>query len=753
MRILILHTRLSRTLRNAASLGYFATNSVCIRSGMSDDSKLSPEEMIFKDIADRISVLVCLCVDDRVAYINRSGLDILGGRSMESVIGHGFMDFSHESYREMYVELYKESVINSETLAMPMKLVMADGNTREVDITLKHLDGTRVLIEGRDITERKHATDVLKRAYDDLEVSVAKRAMELSQEIAERRRAEASLRLTAQVINRLNEGVVNLDSDFRATSINPAFTRITGYTVKDVIDAIPPFIKNMGEDVELQKEMHASLALGKAWDGEFWDVKKNGTRYAANLSVSPVGTETEELVQYAAVLTDVTKRKEDEERIRYQANYDEVTKLPNRSLFFDRLIQAIANTERANKKLGLLFIDLDGFKLVNDSLGHDAGDEVLRQTGERLQDCVRSGDTVARLGGDEFTVIMPSLADGRHINVVAQRILNALSNPFQVADNEAFVSASIGITIYPDDGETPTDLLKNADSAMYSAKESGKAAFHFYTTALNEEVQERVAIKNGLLRAVEREEFDVFYQPKLNLQTRKIDSVEALMRWNSAELGNVSPVKFIPMLEESGMVVDVGEWVIHKACQQHREWLAQGLPPIRVAVNLSARQLRELSFVGVVQGVLSKSGVSAEGLEIEITESMLMSDSERAVVALKELHDSGIHIAMDDFGTGYSSLSYLKRFPIDTIKIDRTFVSDIVTSADDAEIIRTIISMGQTLNRRIVAEGVETKEQLEMLESYQCNEIQGYFISRPLPKDEASDFLRDFFDSSDEADD
>jgi len=500
------------------------------------------------EIVDKVGILVCVCRDGKIDFINQAGISFLDCTSIDDVLGKVFLDFTQTEYREMYSELFKEAMDDSEGLSVPMKFILPDNTLREMDVSFRPLeypDTSLMLIEAQDISERKHTTDTLRRAYDDLESRVAERARELTQEISERRRAEATLRLTAQVINRLNEGVVSLDKEFRITSTNPAFTRITGYSEAEVMDCPPPFFNNIGKDNSLQREMHESLAAGTAWDGEFWDVTKDGDRYAANLSVSRVGTETDELVQYAAVLTDVTKRKEDEERIRYQANFDEVTKLPNRTLFFDRLTQAIANTGRADQKLGLLFIDLDGFKLINDSLGHDAGDELLREVGERLQGCIRTGDTVARLGGDEFTVIMPSLLDGRHINIVAQRILDALSNPFLISGQEGIVSASIGITIYPEDGHTPIELLKNADSAMYSAKENGKANYQFYTPTLNEEVQERLAIKNGLLKAVEREEFDVYFQPKLNLKSGIIESVEALMRWKSKDLGDVPPMKFI----------------------------------------------------------------------------------------------------------------------------------------------------------------------------------------------------------------
>ena len=440
---------------------------------------------------------------------------------------------------------------------------------------------------------------------------------------------------------------------------------------------------------------------------------------------------------------DITERKEDEERILFQANYDELTGLPNRALFLDRLNQTLANAQRTRTNVGVMFIDLDGFKLVNDTLGHDVGDLLLQETSERLKKCVRNTDTVSRLGGDEFTILMPNLHDPRDAPLVATRILESIAEPFHLKGNDSFVSTSIGITVYPEDAKEAGDLLRNADSAMYQAKEKGKANYQFFTDELNREMKERLILKNGLIKAMEKKEMALFYQPKLDLGSGAITGVEALMRWNSAELGMISPARFIPVLQETGMVVEFGEWAIRAACLQHREWLDGGLPPIRVAVNLSARQLREISFVSVFENALKEIGVGAESLEIEITETLLMADVANTVTAIEELHNLGIRVAMDDFGTGYSSLSVLKRFPIDSIKIDQSFIADITTNADDAEIIRAIVTMGKTLNRTVVAEGVETREQVDMLKSYGCDQIQGYFICPPQPAAELTKFLQE----------
>ncbi|MBY0431693.1 MAG: EAL domain-containing protein, partial [Rhodospirillales bacterium] len=511
-------------------------------------------------------------------------------------------------------------------------------------------------------------------------------------DITERKRSEEKLRLAATVFGTTAEAILVLGPDRAVQAANPAFAQITGHCAEEVMGRAPTFLD--GE--EGMTAIWEAVETDGRWQGERWNHRKNGERYAERFAITTVIDDQGLVAQYVVVFSDITQRKLDEERIRYQANYDALTGLPNRALFQDRLHTMVSAAQRTGDMLGLMFIDLDGFKLVNDTLGHDMGDELLKEAARRLSECVRSGDTVARLGGDEFTVLMPHLQDFRNAPIAAQRIIDTLEQPFDLGGKEAFVSASIGIATFPNDATDSQTLLKHADAAMYRAKEQGKANFQFYTADMNAEVTERLVIKNGLSKALEREEFTLYYQPKIDLRQNRMVGVEALLRWRNAELGPVSPAKFIPVMEETGLITPVGEWAIETACRQHREWTEAGLP-IRIAVNLSVRQLRQGGLAKTVSDLLSRAGIPPSGLELEITESMIMKDTENAVATLRELDEMGIHLAMDDFGTGYSSLSYLKRFPLHTIKIDRSFISDIATDQDDLEIIRTIISMGHSL--------------------------------------------------------
>lgn len=722
-----------------------------------------------KDITDRLRATVRLreredrlngimsTVADAIITIDDKGIiqsfnpaaEKIFGYSLTEIIGQNVkilvpknIRSKHDGYIKNYKRTGEKKIIGH--IGRQETGQRKDGSLFPIELAVTEMWlGKMRLFTGiiRDITVRKKAEEELRKAHDELEVRVVERTRELTEEIGVRQKAEDGLRLAGEVIDNLTEAVVIIDARFRVTSINPAYTKMVGYESKEVCGKMPAFLKMLKKDKGLYAEMRSGLETDGRWNGEFWSKKKDGEKYAVRLSLTAIVNEETDTVQYAAVLNDITKRKQDEERIFYQANYDALTGLPNRSLFMDRLGQGLATMKRLDRKLGLMFIDLDGFKLVNDTLGHDIGDLLLQQASERLNKCVRKGDTVARLGGDEFTIIMPNLTNPRDSHLLAQRALDELARPFQLNEHESFISGSIGVTLFPADATEAGDLIRNADSAMYRAKDQGKANYQFYTSDMNSEVQQRLVLKNGLSKALEQGELMLHYQPKLEIESGLITGVEALMRWNNKELGSISPVQFIPVLEETGMVVEVGEWALRTACEQHLEWIEKGLPPIRIAVNLSARQLREVSFVSVLEQVMKDTGVSSDSLEIEITETMLMSDSVNSVIALDKLHDMGLHVAMDDFGTGYSSLSYLKKFPIDTIKIDRSFVADITTNEDDAEIIKTIITMGHTLNRNVIAEGVETEEQLDLLRSYGCDEVQGYFFCRPQTAEQLTDFL------------
>jgi len=428
----------------------------------------------------------------------------------------------------------------------------------------------------------------------------------------------------------------------------------------------------------------------------------------------------------------------------YQALHDLLTGLPNRILFNERLLISLANARSNREKLAVMFLDLDRFKKINDTLGHEVGDRLLKAVALRLTDCIRDTDILARWGGDEFTLLLPKISSAECSAETAQRILDALKPPFLLGNDYLHITSSIGIALYPDDGEDAETLIKNADAALYSAKAKGRNNYQFYTRNINEEASELLFLENRLHHAWERGEFRVYYQPKVNINTGKITGMEALVRWQSPELGFVAPVKFIPIAEENGLIVPIGEWVLRTACRQNKAWLDAGLPPMRIAVNLSARQLQQPDLVEMVAQVLAETKLESGFLELEITETTAMQNLDLTREILKKLNTMGVRIAIDDFGTGYSSLNYLKKFPIQTIKIDRSFVRDMTVDLYDVAIAKAVIALGQSLNMSVVAEGVETLEQLECLRQLGCEEMQGYLFSEPLPDKDAIAFLRKF---------
>jgi diguanylate cyclase (GGDEF)-like protein len=437
------------------------------------------------------------------------------------------------------------------------------------------------------------------------------------------------------------------------------------------------------------------------------------------------------------VVQDITARKEAEEQLLHLAHYDKLTELPNRTLFHDRLLQSLAHSRHAGRAAAVIFVDLDHFKLINDTLGHPAGDQLLKQVAHRLQEALRTGDTVGRLGGDEFAVVLSDMFAASDADVVAQKLMSALAQPFILDGREVFVNASAGITLFPTDSEDPDTLLKYADAAMYRAKELGRGNYQFYRSEMNARSLERMSLEGHLRRALERDEFLLHYQPKVDLGSGAITRVEALLRWNHPDLGLVSPVRFVPILEDNGLIVQVGEWVLGEACRQLKAWRADGIGlRMSVAVNLSGRQLQQADLHRCIERIVSGSGVDPRLIELEITESMLMRNPEHAIGILRYLKNLGMCLSMDDFGTGYSSLSYLKRFPVDRLKIDRSFVRDIASDRDDAAISQSIIAMGHSLDLKVTAEGVETAEQLAFLKKASCDEAQGYYFSKPISAEE-----------------
>jgi diguanylate cyclase (GGDEF)-like protein/PAS domain S-box-containing protein len=522
---------------------------------------------------------------------------------------------------------------------------------------------------------------------------------------------------------------------------SPAAARILGYAPGSLVGQTP-FDTIHPKDVERARSSFAALVRGenpapielrfRHADGSWIWLEALGNNLLEHPGIRGI------------VLTsrDVTERKRAEERAQYLANYDVLTGLPNRFLMQDRLAQACAQAHRNGLRVAVMHIDLDRFKVVNETLGHYVGDALLKHAADRLKKSAREGDTVARVGGDEFTVVLPNMTSVQVLSAFADKILGSLARPFPGEGQDLFVSASLGISLFPDDARSVDDLIKHADAAMFRAKSTGRNNYQFFTRELNEEVQERLLMEGGLRQALQREEFRVVYQPKIELATREVVGAEALIRWSHPKLGVVGPSRFVPVAEDSGMVVQIGDWMLRAVCRQIRQWQGEGLT-LPVAVNVSARQFQQADLPDLVVSVLSETQVPARLLEIELTESAVMHDAEASVVALERLKSFGVQISIDDFGTGYSSLSYLKRLPLDVLKIDQSFVRDISSDPNDAAIVRAIITLARSLGMKVIAEGVETEAQLAFLNAYGCQYAQGYMFGQPMPAEEFVKFARD----------
>ena len=554
--------------------------------------------------------------------------------------------------------------------------------------------------------------------------------------------ATRNLALFAKVVENSEEAMIISDARNDIVSVNRAFSRITGYAPEDVIGKNPRILSSGMHKPEFYKSLWSEIQATGHWQGEIFNKRKNGEVYPEWLSISTAKNALGEVTNYVAIFMDITKRKEAEHRIQYMANYDALTGLANRNLLNDRLSQAIAHGQRHASPLAVMFLDLDNFKVINDSLGHHIGDRLLKGVAERLLSCVREGDTVARQGGDEFIIVLTEMNEARNATTIAEKLLQTLAAPFDFDDQEVFVSVSIGIAFFPHDGDDKESLLKNADSAMYRAKESGRNCYRYYTPEMNESASQRLQIQNGLRYALERNELALHYQPQIDIQTMQIKGVEALLRWNHPLKGLLPPNQFIPVAEESGLIIPIGNWILQTACLDGRMWHDLG-HRITVSVNVSGRQFKEADFVSVVEQALEASQLDPQYLELELTESILIEQHESLDRTLVHLKALGIKLALDDFGTGYSSLSYLKHFPIDRIKIDQSFVRDMLTDSEDAAIVDAIISIAHSLKLGVIAEGVEEQGQLNFLQEHHCQEVQGFYFSKPIPGDRLRVYLEE----------
>ncbi|MHB1140389.1 MAG: EAL domain-containing protein [Sulfuricaulis sp.] len=626
-----------------------------------------------------------------------------------------FLDAVHPDDRESVNRAYTESVKNRVPYDITHRLQMPDGRI-------------------------KYVHERCVNYYS--EQGAPLRSTGTVQDITERKRGEEMVARLGRVLDSSSNEIYVFDAaTLRFVQVNKGARRNLGYSMEQLAELTPVDLK-LEHTRETFEELVAPLRRREVdmLTFETTHRRQDGSLYPVEVRMQLFHAENPPV--FVAVITDITDRMKAQEQLQFLAHHDALTNLPNRALFLERLDHALTRSRWTKRPLAVLFLDLDRFKNINDTLGHDIGDSTLQVAAKRLTDCVRDGDTVARFGGDEFTVLLEDLANSDDVPNVAQKILEALSRPFDVEGREFVVTTSIGISLYPSDGDDSLKLLRNADTAMYRAKEQGRNKYQFYSSEMSAKALEKFMLESSLRYALERQEFLLYYQPQVNLATGKVTGVEALLRWQHPELGLVSPTQFIPVAEETGLMKFIDEWVLSTACAQGQAWRSAGLPPLTVIVNLSGRTFNEPRMMETVSQALANSCFAPGMLELEITESVLMHNAEATVEMLEQLNRMGLRLAVDDFGTGYSSLSYLKRFPIHTLKIDQSFVRDVTSDGDDASLVTAIIAMGHALELNVIAEGVETPEQLEFLRRHGCDGMQGYLFSRPLPAQEITRLLQ-----------
>jgi diguanylate cyclase (GGDEF)-like protein/PAS domain S-box-containing protein len=677
-------------------------------------------------ITDNLVGMIYRCRIDAIwtmEYVSEGCHKLTGYRPDELVFNNrvSYDQMTLPEDRERVSRAIHAALDAGEAFDVEYRIRRADGHVRwvlERGVGLRNAHGQLAWIEGfiQDISERMAANEALHEA----------------------------VRRYRSLFEHATEGIFQTTPEGRYLNANPALARIYGH---DSPDALIAHLHDIPRQLYVLPERRAEFVRlmqeqGAVRNFESQVYRCDGRIIWISENARAVKDADGSVQLFEGTVVDVTERKQHDAELEYQASHDSLTGLPNRSLLRDRIEQAIGKAQRDGHQVAVVFVDLDHFKLINDSLGHHVGDRLLLEVADRLIGCIRGHDSVARQGGDEFVIVLTEQHDEHEIIAIVSRLLDVISQPWVDEGQEYGLSCSVGISCYPQDGDDPDALLRSADAAMYKAKASGRSTYHFYTPELNQAISERLELENSLRHALERDEFRVYYQPRIEVASGRIIGAEALIRWDCPGKGLIPPDSFISIAEETGLIIPIGQWILAEACRQNSAWQRAGLPPISISVNLSPIQFRHAGLVSSVADALAQAALDPACLELELTESFVMQDAERINVAMQSLKGLGVDIAVDDFGTGYSSLSYLKRFPVDRLKVDKSFVRDIDSDPDDAAIVRAIITLGHALGLKVVAEGVETSAHLEFLQQHGCDELQGYYFSRPVPAAGMEDLLR-----------
>jgi diguanylate cyclase (GGDEF)-like protein/PAS domain S-box-containing protein len=685
-------------------------------SALSHPQQLPPRSShLLETLLANLDGMVYRChgeVIQTMDFVSEGCHALLGYHPEDLMSGHGisYQEITFPADRDRVQDTIRLGLANRRRYEMEYRVVRADGQVRwvwERGVGIFGADGKLEAMEGyvQDIDDRKQAVQALQEA--------------------ERR--------YRSIFENAIEGIFQSTPEGGYLAVNPTLARIYGYaSPEELIVGLRDIEHQLYVEPERRNEfMRMMVENGSVKNFESRIFRRDGHIIWISENARAVRDESGNLLFYEGTVETITERKLYEEQIQHQATHDSLTGLPNRTMLHNYLQRSIQIADAGNSVPAVVFVDLDQFKYINDSLGHQAGDKLLKTVAQRLVACVRDTDMVARQGGDEFVIVLGNQRDEESITEVLQRILNSVSQPWLMDERELNITCSLGVSRYPEDGEDVETLLKNADSAMYKAKEVGRNNFQFFASNMHAQVPNHLDMLVNLRHAIEYQEFQLYYQPKISLETGRIIGAEALIRWDLADIGMVPPAHFIPFAEQSGLIVPIGEWVLRTACAQNRAWQSAGLPAIPVAINLSPYQINQ-DLVAMVQQVLADTNLEACCLELEITENVVMKDAEKIVAMLNALKTLGLRISVDDFGTGYSSLSYLKRFPVDALKIDQSFVRDVVHDTDSAAIVKAVISLAHILNLRVIAEGVETEAQCDFLRENGCDEVQGYYFGRPM---------------------